>query len=145
MMGNHVSVIAKVIVNKSILITLLCLLYSAAAVAGVVKWVDENGKVHYGDRVPEKYKDQAEQVEMDNMSVVGQEAETKDANRQYTQKLKQQDYREQQQQKRELEKQRKAAKKKKKPTLTREMCRNWYPTLVKKRTECFQKVESSNQ
>lgn len=41
-----------------------------ASFADVVKWTDENGKVHYGDRVPEKYKDQSEQVSVDNPNFV---------------------------------------------------------------------------
>ena len=36
----------------------LCLLVNGAALAGLNKWVDENGQVHYGDRVPAKYLNQ---------------------------------------------------------------------------------------
>ncbi|TVZ37309.1 uncharacterized protein DUF4124 [Alteromonadaceae bacterium 2753L.S.0a.02] len=43
------------------------------ATAGVVKWTDEHGKVHYGDRVPEKYKEKAEQVEVDTTNVISNE------------------------------------------------------------------------
>ena len=33
---------------------LLVIVWSSAASAEVYKWVDENGKVHFGDRAPEK-------------------------------------------------------------------------------------------
>ena len=36
----------------------LCLLVNGVALAGLNKWVDENGQVHYGDRVPAKYLNQ---------------------------------------------------------------------------------------
>ena len=38
---------------------LLLMLLASPVSAEIYKWVDEKGKVHYGDRVPEKYKDQA--------------------------------------------------------------------------------------
>lgn len=34
---------------------LACLLLTTHAHAGLNKWVDEKGQVHYGDRVPAKY------------------------------------------------------------------------------------------
>lgn len=47
-------------------IAALLLLYSmslAASAGEVFKWVDENGKVHYGDVLPDKYKQQAKKVD----------------------------------------------------------------------------------
>ena len=41
----------------------LLLLLSVPAQAEIYTWVDENGKKHFGDRVPEKYKTQADNVE----------------------------------------------------------------------------------
>lgn len=44
---------------------LLLLILAAPAHAEIYKWVDENGKVHFGDRVPEQYKDQAGDVDVE--------------------------------------------------------------------------------
>ncbi|HXC41265.1 MAG TPA: DUF4124 domain-containing protein [Burkholderiales bacterium] len=40
----------------------LCAVAGAAAAADVYRWVDEKGKVHYGDTVPDKYKKVAKLV-----------------------------------------------------------------------------------
>jgi hypothetical protein len=42
----------------------LLLLLTFPAHAEIYSWVDDNGKKHFGDRVPEKYKDQADNVEL---------------------------------------------------------------------------------
>jgi hypothetical protein len=43
----------------------LVLLFLAFPVqAEIYKWVDENGKTHFGDRVPEKYQEKADNVEL---------------------------------------------------------------------------------
>ena len=39
-----------------------CLLASVAVAATVYRWVDEQGKVHYSDLVPERYKNTAKPV-----------------------------------------------------------------------------------
>lgn len=39
--------------NKSCLAALLFLLIGGISEAGVYKWVDESGRVHYGDHPPE--------------------------------------------------------------------------------------------
>ena len=38
------------------MINLTLLLMAQSLQAGVYKWLDENGKTHYGEEVPEKYK-----------------------------------------------------------------------------------------
>ena len=43
----------------------LILVFSLPAHAEIFKWVDENGKVHYGDRVPERYQKRADNVELE--------------------------------------------------------------------------------
>lgn len=66
----------------------LCLVfYSLSTMAGeIVKWIDENGQVHYSDRVPKKYKKAATQIESD-ISVAGPEADVRNQNARYVQKL----------------------------------------------------------
>lgn len=52
---------------------LLCL--APLAWAGELhKWVDEHGKVHYGDKVPERYRDKAQGVKAD-LNVIKSELE----------------------------------------------------------------------
>ena len=41
---------------------IICLLATAAVAATVYRWVDEQGKVHYSDLVPERYKSTAKPV-----------------------------------------------------------------------------------
>ena len=48
------------------MIRLLAIVLCVCAVgsqAEILKWVDEKGRVHYGDKVPEKYKEKSETVE----------------------------------------------------------------------------------
>jgi hypothetical protein len=45
--------------NKLIITSLLVLPYTALAGNPIYRWVDEAGAVHYGDTVPDKYKDSA--------------------------------------------------------------------------------------
>ena len=40
---------------RSLLISLIMLSVSTGALAQIYRWVDENGKVHYGDKIPAKY------------------------------------------------------------------------------------------
>lgn len=118
----------------------------------IVKWVDENGKVHYGDKVPDQYKEQAQKVETE-ISVAGPEAEVRDQNKAHVDQLKNEanlkDYKERKEQQ-ALDKQRTADKKKKKQRSwepqTREECRNRYVNRTAARTECFKRVdENTNQ
>ncbi len=48
---------------------LSCLLLSSVARAGLNKWVDEKGQVHYGDRVPPEYRSK-EHSELNTQGVV---------------------------------------------------------------------------
>ena len=36
----------------------------------IFKWTDKNGKVHYGDEIPEQYKNKDESIKSDGISVV---------------------------------------------------------------------------
>jgi len=49
--------------NKIAVLFLLCSMSLAAGAGEVFKWVDENGKIHYGDVLPDKYKQQAKKVD----------------------------------------------------------------------------------
>lgn len=51
---------------------LVCLFLSVASSAEIVKWTDENGKVHFGDKVPPEYADQSTQVEIETNVVTNE-------------------------------------------------------------------------
>lgn len=40
------------------------LLFPTSTLAEVIKWTDEHGRVHYGDKVPEKYKKDSTQLKI---------------------------------------------------------------------------------
>ncbi len=52
-----------------VLALILALLVSAPALAKVYRWVDEDGRVHYGDRIPPRYAQQ-ERQELNERGVV---------------------------------------------------------------------------
>jgi uncharacterized protein DUF4124 len=54
-----------------IALALFLLVVCLAARAEVFRWVDENGKTHYGDVVPEKYKQKAKRVDSSGPEVSG--------------------------------------------------------------------------
>ena len=131
----------------SLLITLLCILPALAE--EVYRWEDENGKIHYGDRVPDKYLATAEKVKSD-ISVVSPETDVQNQNSAYAKKL---DYERKKEEKRlarerKLQQKQAAAQAKKSSTqLTKEQCRDKYssPSMTRERTECFRKVAEQNQ
>jgi hypothetical protein len=45
-------------------LAMVLLFASPLAWSQVYSWVDENGRKHFGDRIPQKYQDQAAEVEM---------------------------------------------------------------------------------
>lgn len=55
---------------KRLVIFYFCVISCNVVLADIVKWVDENGKVHFGDRVPEKYRDQVEDVDVSGANIV---------------------------------------------------------------------------
>ena len=68
--------------RKITLLVFLCLVSLAARADEVFKWVDENGKVHYGDTVPEKYRQESKKVDSSSPEVTDaqrQEAEARNA------------------------------------------------------------------
>ena len=56
--------------NLQIFLALSIALTSIPASAEVFKWVDENGKVHYGDQIPEKYRSHDNSVGTEKLNVV---------------------------------------------------------------------------
>lgn len=125
-----------------VLITCMCC--SIPALAQIHRWVDENGKVHFGDRIPEKYKGSAEPVETKDITIVSPEADIHRKNRQQFQKMENES-KNKQKQKRMQEKQQKSAQKRKKnkKKLTKKTCRDRFPNNVKFRTECFKKASAN--
>ena len=63
--------------SRIALFALLCSLPFTARAADVYRWVDETGKTHYGDIVPDKYKQTAKKVGV-------QDVETSEAQRRET-------------------------------------------------------------
>jgi hypothetical protein len=56
---------------KVAFLLLLCSMSSGARGADIFRWLDENGKVHYGDSVPERYKQKAKRVELKDVEPTG--------------------------------------------------------------------------
>lgn len=50
--------------TRPLLSLAVALAFSGAAHAELFKWVDENGKTHYGDRVPERYQKQRKALQV---------------------------------------------------------------------------------
>ncbi len=64
-MKNTKNGVVPIISSLKFTLLSLCLLsVSQLLYAEVFTWVDENGKTHYGDRIPEQYKEQADEVEV---------------------------------------------------------------------------------
>lgn len=77
------------IVNMNIKILLLGSIFiclTSASFADVMKWVDENGKTHYGDKVPTRYQPQAKAIDTKNSNFI--ENENLEANNEEFEKLR---------------------------------------------------------
>ena len=128
------------------LCSLILFLYAGSMCAQeIVKWVDENGKVHYGDKVPEQYREAAETVATD-ISVISPEDQVREANQEHVQRLKLEDAWEESAQAREERRQQRAEQKRQRAQerarpLTREECRDRYVKRNAYRTECFRRAE----
>lgn len=44
--------------------------FSNCSAQGINKWVDENGRIHFGDRVPAEYRESATAVELKSINTV---------------------------------------------------------------------------
>jgi len=122
------------------------LVVAQMASAQVERWVDENGQVHYGDSVPEKYRKKAEEVELKPLPVVGQEDEVAQKNKQYTNKLKKEDAQKKaDERRREAEAIENSVPQTQGP-MTREQCRDTYGARnTAQKTQCFQEAEKYYQ
>jgi hypothetical protein len=47
---------------------LLCLLISPLALSQIYSWVDENGKKHFGDKIPPQYQDQGSEHQLSDIN-----------------------------------------------------------------------------
>lgn len=117
--------------------------FTQASLAEVYKWVDANGKVHFGASVPAEYAAQAEVVDVTPTNTIAPEPEVKQQNKRAVNELKRQDAKKKKQQK---DIQRQAKQKHDQGEGENlsvqeaiERCRDTYPT-VKKRTECFKRA-----
>ncbi len=63
------------------------LLCCQASLAEVKKWVDDQGRVHFGDTVPPEYQERAETIEHSTVNVPAPEADVAHKNQQYQDKL----------------------------------------------------------
>ncbi|VUD68899.1 hypothetical protein TDB9533_04258 [Thalassocella blandensis] len=61
---------------SSLLLAFL-IVFSVNSNADIVKWTDEDGKVHFGDRVPEKYQEKSETVEVESKNFVNNDNKPK--------------------------------------------------------------------
>jgi len=67
--------------RKIALLLFLCAVSLVARAGDVFKWVDENGKVHYGESVPERYKQHAKKVDLSGVEVSDEQRQEAEARR----------------------------------------------------------------
>ncbi|WP_075186703.1 DUF4124 domain-containing protein [Teredinibacter haidensis] len=110
------------------------------------KWVDEDGRVHYGDTIPEKYRNKAEAINLEEAPKQGLSDKEIAA-----QKRKTATYQRHLDLTRKSEAHRKSHPPEAKPqnngakresVLTREQCRDRHPHKTADRVRCFKKAES---
>ncbi len=63
--------------NLKILVIFFVAFSWVPASAEILKWVDEHGEVHFGDKVPDKYKAQSKSVNVSTLNVVKSQNEKK--------------------------------------------------------------------
>lgn len=113
-----------------------------ATPGGIVKWTDEKGHVHYGDKVPDQYKNTAKTIEEDKVQFVEQKPSSSRPKAGYkypqssggpvTKKINRMDKKSEEENMSEYEK-------------GRIHCRNSYPNNVKYRTQCFNSIGTSDE
>lgn len=139
-------------ITRNLFLPLLVVsLFSASVCMSQVKWVDEKGRVHFGDRLPDGYEGQAEEVELKPAPSLGateeeikkMERERKEAER----RRKREEYLESKRAAKAREA-KKSASQSYIPPMTRKECRDSYPPNsyagqdrnAKMRIECFRKA-----
>lgn len=68
---------------KMILIGTFLLVTAASSLAEIVKWIDDEGNVHYGEKAPPEYEAQSSKVKMDGVSIVAPEEKVREQNEAY--------------------------------------------------------------
>lgn len=110
----------------------------------IVKWVDENGKVHFGDKAPANMIKNAEEIAIEHAPVNVPEKETQRKNSQFwhqqeqaAEQAKKQKKRDQHYRKKQKEKQVKT------PSIEEQVmaCRDKHTANVRRRTECFNRIK----
>lgn len=64
------SILARSYVIKAICFILLLSASTVTFSGQIFKWTDKNGEVHYGDKIPEQYKNKEENIKTDGISVI---------------------------------------------------------------------------
>lgn len=112
---------------------------ACSASAEILKWVDEKGKVHYGDRVPPEYQQRSEVIENPEPVIVAPEPEIRQQNSAMVSEYKREAAIQDERRKKEAQS---FAPQKGDQGLSRQDCRNRYKNKVKARTDCFRAVAS---
>ena len=140
---------SKLCVSLALLCFVAAPLISRTVSAEAMKWVDEKGKVHYGDRVPEKYRKSAEPVELQEAPRQGLDEEELKALKRKTSNYEKQVA--QQRKAEEREKRKRAKKASLAPVTppqatrpTREQCRDMHPSKTADRVRCFNETAEQN-
>lgn len=133
--------------RKAFLAPILFLLLSPVALSDAVKWVDEQGHVHFGDRPPDNQKVETEAVELKEAPKTGMtEAELAEQRKRvnsYKAEVQRQEYLERQPQT-NSDKNTSPAPNSTKRVPNREECRNMHPSKTADRVRCFQEAERSS-
>lgn len=122
------------------------LLVPSVSAKQIVKWVDENGKVHFSDKPPVDKKIETEKITVKDPISNKPEKEIFKQNIEYQAREKERNEQKQKikQEKKNAQIAKKKAQKSKGKTLSdddkRKLCRNNYRNNVKSRTECFNKI-----
>lgn len=108
----------------------------------IVKWVDEKGKVHFGDKAPSGKENAVERIVLENAPTNKPEKTTQKNNQEYW--LREQQRKEAQAEKLKAQASAKKSQKNTKPELSdeekRSLCRDTFVSNVRKRTQCFKSI-----
>ena len=122
------------------LFCLLALSLGFSVHAEMVKWVDDKGRVHFGDSVPSEYAEKKEVVELGETTIIAPESAVKLQNTRHYRRLKAEDG-DAARAKQKAEEQAAQNRQYEQPKLTREMCRDRHgPNRVALRTACFRQA-----
>ena len=135
---------------KMILIGTFFLLTSGSSFAEIVKWTDDEGNIHYGEKAPPEYQAQSTKVEMDGVSIIAPEEKVRKQNEAFAKEQQREKDRnkliELQQDKQEPPQPAKMSEDEQR-ILSREECRDTYSRQLqpKKLVLCFRRAESASK